>query len=107
MKTHSSLAGRLGVSGDEIEKLITLDAKDFERREWLALKYAQDWAYLDGVEPSGDFMVAFRGEYGAGERKRILKLMRAMRFANLWNNTVHGRAWREEPEGTCEIGSGK
>ncbi len=45
----------------------------------------------------------FRREYGARERKYILKLMRMMRFANLWNNTFHGRAWRPGTDGTCEL----
>ncbi len=107
MKAHSSLAGRVGVSGDEIEKLIALDKKDFDRREWLALKYARDWACLDGAEPAGDYMDDFRAEYGGRERKYILKLMRTMRFANLCNNTFRGRAWREELEGACDIGGGK
>ena len=103
MKVHSSLAGRLGIGEGEIEKLITLDTKDFEYREWLALKYAQDWVYLGGAEPAGEFMADFRREYGARERKYILKLMRVMRFANCWNNTFHGRAWKPGLDGTCAL----
>lgn len=97
------MAGRLGITGDEIEKLITLDQNDFACREWLALKYAQDWVYLGGEEPAGDFMDDFRRDYSARERAYILKLMRVMRFANCWNNTFHGRAWKPGLDGTCGI----
>ncbi|MBP7583242.1 MAG: hypothetical protein KBA61_04355 [Spirochaetes bacterium] len=103
MKVHTSLAGRLGITQGEIERLIALDEKEFDYREWLALRYAQDWVYLGGEEPAGEYMDDFRREYGARERKYILKLMRMMRFANLWNNTFHGRAWRPGTDGTCEL----
>jgi hypothetical protein len=106
MKFHSSLAGRLGIGEDEIEKLISLDKKDFQYREWLALKYAQDWVFLGGKEPAGEFMDDFRREYGPRDRKYILKLMRVMRFANCWNNTFQGRAWKPGLDGTCGLGPG-
>lgn len=106
MKVHSSLAGRLGIGEGEIEKLIALDKNDFEYREWLALKYAQDWIFLGGAEPAGEHIDDFRRAYGAQERKYILKLMRVMRFANCWNNTFHGRAWRDGLDGACDIAHG-
>ena len=40
----------------EIEKLIDLNKSDFEYREWLALKYAQDWAFLNGAEPESAYV---------------------------------------------------
>ncbi|HOT46230.1 MAG TPA: hypothetical protein PLM53_02035 [Spirochaetota bacterium] len=108
MKLHSAVGGRLGITGDEIEKLIALDPKDFEYREWLALKYAQDWTALGGDEPAGSHMDDFRKMYSPRERAYILKLMRMMRFANYFNNTFRGRAWRRDlgQPGACSLDDG-
>lgn len=104
MKLHSAVGGRLGITGNDIETLIALDPKDFEYREWLALKYAQDWVALDGDEPAGDYMDEYRNQYSERERKYILKLMRMMRFANFFNNTFRSRAWRSDLEQTvCSL----
>ena len=107
MKLHSAVGGRLGITGEDIEKLILLDQRDFEYREWLALRYAQDWIALDGGEPAGAFMRDFSKLYSAKERAYILKLVRMMRFANYFNNTFRGRAWRHgvEQTGTCSLDS--
>lgn len=94
MKLHAAVGGRLGISDEEIDRLATLDKNDFEYREWLALKYAQEWILLGGCEPESDYMDDFRAHYPEKERARILKLVRMMRFANLWNNTLQGRPWR-------------
>lgn len=98
MQFHSAVGGRLGINGSDIDKLIALDPKDFEYREWLALKYAQDWVALGGDEPAGDYMDDYRNRYSDRERKYILKLMRMMRFANYFNNTFRRRAWRNDLE---------
>ena len=96
MKVHSAVGGKLGITREEIDRLFALDRKDFEYREWLALKYAQDWILLDGREPEADYMDDFRALYTRKERARILKLVRMMRLANLWNNTRQGRPWRTD-----------
>lgn len=108
MKHHSAVGGRLGITGDEIDKLIALDPKDFEHREWLALKYARDWTALGGNEPAGSYMEDFRDLYTRKERAYILKLIRMMRFANYFNNTFRGRAWRRDLEqsGACSLDGG-
>jgi hypothetical protein len=108
MKFHSAVGGRLGISADEINRLVELDKKDFEYREWLALKYAQEWIFLGGREPESDYMADYRRHYAKKERASILKLIRMMRFANLWNNTRHGRPWRADLEagGSCSINAG-
>lgn len=95
MHLHAAVGGRLGITRDEIDRLLTLDKNDFEYREWLALKYARELTLLDGAEPESDYMDDFRLNYTGKERARILKLVRMMRFANLWNNTL--RAGRGVP----------
>ncbi len=109
MKLHSAVGGRLGITGEEIEKLIALDPKNFEYREWLALRYAQDWIALGGDEPAGSYMDEYRKMYSPKERGYILKLIRMMRFANNFNNTFRGRAWRRDLEqsGSCSLDSGR
>jgi hypothetical protein len=107
MKLHAAVGGRHGITREEIDRLVALDRKDFEYREWLALKYAQDWILLGGSEPASDYMDDFRGHYTEKERARILKLVRMMRFANLWNNTLQGRPWRADPAGgACSLDGG-
>jgi hypothetical protein len=108
MKIHSAVGGKLGITRDEIDRLVALNPKDFERREWLALKYAQDWILLEGREPEADYMDDFRAQYSKKERARILKLVRMMRLANLWNNTRRGRPWRTDmgAGGACSIDGG-
>jgi hypothetical protein len=105
MKIHSAVGGKLGITPEEIEKLITLDRNSFEYGEWLILKYAQDWIILDGQEPAGDYMEEFRRRYSKRERGYFLKLIRMMRFANYWNNTFSGRPWRAglEDSDYCSI----
>ncbi len=108
MKLHSAVGGRLGITGDDIEKLITLDPKDFEYREWLALRYVQDWIALGGDEPAGSYMEDFHTMYSMKERTYILKLVRMMRFANYFNNTFRARAWRSglEQSTACSLDGG-
>jgi len=72
----------------EIEGLIDLNRSDFEYREWLALKYAQDWALQNGAEPQGDYTADFRSHYPEEQREYIHKIMRMMRFTNSLGNTL-------------------
>jgi len=51
---------RLGMTDAEIEKLIELKKSDFEYKEWLALKYAQDWIFLNGAEPQSAYMADYQ-----------------------------------------------
>lgn len=108
MKLHSAVGRRHGITDEDVEKLIVLDRSSLDEREWLALKYAQDWAALGGSEPAGEYMADFKRTYPARERAYILKLVRMMRFANYWNNTFSGRPWRQELTGqsACSINTG-
>ncbi len=103
MGVHASLAGRLGISTDEIDRLVALDEHDFPRPVWLALRYAQDWIFLGGTEPAGAYMEEFRARYAPRERAYILKIIRLMRFTNCVSNTVSGRPWRPGLGDTCGI----
>ena len=80
----------------EIEKLIDLNRLDFEYREWLALKYAQDWALSKGEEPEGDYMAAFGSHYSNEQRQYMLKIMRMMRFMNSLGNTLSPKSTRPD-----------
>lgn len=109
MTIHSAAGRRLGLSEDRIEDLLTLDREKFEYREWLALRYAQDRAFLDGAEPADDYVEEYRRSYTPEERSRISKLVTAMLFANYWNNTFRRKAWREDIEGfpvSCQLKTG-
>ncbi|TFH38612.1 MAG: hypothetical protein E4G96_10245 [Chrysiogenales bacterium] len=94
MRLHSAVGGRLGISEVEIEKLATLDRDSFDYREWLVLKFARDRTDAGGRDPGGAYAGDYRRLYTSRERKYHLKLLRMMRFANLLNNTIHGRPWR-------------
>ena len=63
------------------------------------MKYAQDWAFPGGKEPEGEDAEDYRRNYSPVEQKDILKLVRVMRFANCWMNTLSGRSLRDE--GSC------
>ncbi len=101
---HASLAGRLGITAGEIEKLVALDEGDFPRPLWLALRYAQDWIFLGGTEPAGACMEEFRAQYAPRVRAYILKIIRLMRFTNCFSNTAGARPWRPGPGDSCGIG---
>jgi len=99
MDIHAAVGRRIGLSRQEIDDLLLLDPEKFEHREWLALKYAQDWAFLDGGEPAGSYMEDFDKTYTAEEKQRIVKLLKMIQFANYWNNTFRGRPICPDREG--------
>ena len=72
----------------EIEKLIELKKSDFEYKEWLALKYVQDWVFLNGAEPQSAYMADYQSHYPKEQREYIHKIMRMMRFTNSLGNTL-------------------
>jgi protein-S-isoprenylcysteine O-methyltransferase Ste14 len=84
----------------EIEGLIELNRSDFEYREWLALKYAQDWALQNGAEPRGDYTADFRSHYPEEQREYIHKIMRMMRFTNSLGNTLSPKPSSSETSAT-------
>jgi hypothetical protein len=91
MNIHAAVGRRLGLTDDDIDKLLTLDPSAFPRGEWLALKFAQEWALLGGCEPSGELLQEYKKFYNARKRARIAKLLRIIEFANYWNNTFSRR----------------
>jgi protein-S-isoprenylcysteine O-methyltransferase Ste14 len=78
--------------------LIELKKSDFEYREWLALKYAQDWAFLSGAEPKSDYMADYHSHYSKEQREYIHKIMRMMRFTNSLGNTLSPKTSSAETE---------
>jgi protein-S-isoprenylcysteine O-methyltransferase Ste14 len=64
----------------------------------LALKYAQDWAFLNGAEPEGAYVEDFQSHYSKEQREYIKKVIRMMRFTNSLGNTVSRRLPNSEAE---------
>lgn len=87
----------------EIEKLVRLQQSDFEYREWLPLKYAQDWALLNGEDPEGDYVVDYHSHYSEDQRAYIHKIMRMMRFMNSLGNTLAPKSRRKGTSAACVI----
>jgi protein-S-isoprenylcysteine O-methyltransferase Ste14 len=73
-----------------------LNKSDFEYREWLALKYAQDWALENGAEPQGDYIEDFQSHYSEEQKEYMHKIMRMMRFTNSLGNTLSHRSSSSE-----------
>lgn len=73
---------------------------DFEYREWLVLKYAQDWALLNGAEPESDSVADYQSHYPKEQREYIQKIMRMMRFTNSLGNTLSRKSSSCETEGS-------
>ena len=93
---HTAVGKQLGISQEEIERLINLDKSDFEYKEWLALKYARESGLIGGEEPKGDFLEEFEKHYTERERKYILKLIRVQGFANRLVNSIKRSPWRSD-----------
>ena len=86
-----------------MEKLLHLDHEHFEYRQWLALKYAQEWTFLGGEDPAGSYMEDFRSQYSHEERRFVLKLMRMMLFANYAGNLYFRRPWKKSIPVSCDL----
>jgi protein-S-isoprenylcysteine O-methyltransferase Ste14 len=86
------------LTDEELGELVELNKKRFDYGEWLALKYAQDWAFLNGAEPQGDYVGDFLSHYSVEQREYIRKVMRMMRFMNSLGNTLSARSWSSEGE---------
>ncbi len=74
----------------DINGFNSLDKDGFEYREWLALKYARDWAASGGASSDDGYMADFKSQYTEQERGYILKLIRLQDFANHFMNTFGG-----------------
>jgi protein-S-isoprenylcysteine O-methyltransferase Ste14 len=69
----------------------------------LALKYAQDWAFLNGAEPEGAYVADFQSHYSNEQRGYIKKIMRMMRFTNSLGNTLSRRSSNSETEASSAV----
>jgi len=98
VKVHSALGKWHGLTDIDILNLSTISESKFQHKEWAALKYAYEWAILDGNEPEGDFMAEYRKLYSQKERDRINKLLRFMQFTNYCSNIFLNRGWKKESE---------
>jgi len=106
MNAHTAAGRRLGITAEDIDKLIYLKQEDFDYREWLALKFVQDWIFSDGKEPEDAYVSDYNTNYSEKERRCVLKLLRMMRFANYFNNTFFHKPWRtdlDEAHNSCSI----
>jgi len=100
---HSAVGRKHGISEDDTNKLLLLERADFEMREWVLLKYVQDWTFLKGEEPAGEHAGDYKKIYSKRERKYFLKLMRMMNFANYLGNWWFRKPWIENGTLTCTV----
>ncbi len=99
MNIHAAAGLRYGISAGDIDRLIRLDPSHFDYREWLVLKYAQEWASSGGRAPTGGWVNDYQRQYSRKYRARIDKLLRVMQFANYWNNMMRKKPYRDDIEG--------
>ena len=78
------------MSKDDFSKFNDLSEEAFDRREWLALEFARNWAASGGAPVEGPNSDEFRTQYSEEEQGRILKLIRIQDFANHVVNTIRG-----------------
>lgn len=88
---------------EDINHLIDLNPSHFDYKEWLALKYAQEWAFLRGEEPSGDYVEEYKNRYSEKDRAYILKIMRAIQYSNFMMNLLTRKPWKSDLENSCSI----
>jgi len=75
------------LSEEEIYRLAALPPDQFERREWVALAYARDWALFQGQTPDQELAAEFERSYSDEQRRSIQAWITAANFANRFNNT--------------------
>lgn len=97
MGAHTSAGRRAGLTKQDIEKLAYLRPQDFERREWVALAFAREWAWGQGSVADSGLSREFESLYTREERGRIIKLVRMMDFFNCLGNLFIRRSWKGDP----------
>lgn len=83
-----------------MEKLIELNPDKFERKEWVALAYARDWAVFRGYSPDDDLVKEYEALYTDQERRDLLAVLTIMDFANRTMNTITKKTLVLEENGT-------
>ena len=86
----------MGITGEDLEKIVALDPKDFTRKKWLALKYARQTAASRGEEPVSPEADEFRAVYSKKEQAHIKKILRMMKAANYTTSTLLNTPWRKD-----------
>ena len=69
----------------------------------MVLKYAQDWAFLNGAEPERDSVADYHSHYPKEQREYIQKVMRMMRFTNSVGNTLSRKSSSSVTEGSSAV----
>ncbi len=103
MGIHTTVGRWNGLADEDIESLIYLKKEHFDYKDWVALKYAQEWTLRKGLsEPQGDYVTDYKYLYTEKERKSIDKMLRLMRWANFTSHfffrTDFGK-WRLDLQG--------
>ena len=84
---HTRMALQSGLSPDEIQQLLKHNIQNSPEEEIRAILYAQHWAETDG-QPDPVIRKVLEGEYGACGVERIEIILRTMRLANLFGNSL-------------------
>ena len=85
---------------EETNALLALKKEHFKYREWLALKFAQDFIFM-GKEPANTpYMDDFKSQYTQKQKSYVLKFIRMQEFANYMANTFSKKSWRGNLEGS-------
>ena len=93
------------MTDNDISSLSTVSEKEFQHKEWIALKYAYEWALLDGIEPESSFMKEYKKLYSKKERDRINKLLRFMQFTNHCSNMFVNKGWKSSSSSSIKTNS--
>lgn len=90
------------MTSEDMARLVTLRPEDFDRREWVALAWARDWAICRGAPSDRALVAEFESLYNEQERRDILAVVTAMDFSNLFMNTIT-RRYRDAEAGSCGL----
>lgn len=83
---HGILAGRVGISKDEIAGLLSLDLGYCPESELPALRYAIHWAEMDG-QPTADAGTRLEATYGVRVARQINTASLLIHVGNRFGNT--------------------
>jgi hypothetical protein len=86
-------------------KLVELAPEDFDRKTWVALAWARDWALFRGEMPDEELVSEFESLYNEQERRDILATVTVMDFANRFMNSTTGDVLDLEEEYPEEFNS--
>ena len=73
---------KLGLTDDDIAAISELKKENFKHIEWVALRFARDYALSGGKQPEGDDIVDFFKLYSDKEKRCILRVAAKMDFFN-------------------------